>query len=95
VPGELCIGGVGLARGYLHARDLTERHFVKVPVASEPGARLYRTGDRARRRPDGTIEYLGRLDRQLKIRGHRIEPGEIEAALRHAGRQNRLCGIAA
>ncbi|MGA5168829.1 MULTISPECIES: non-ribosomal peptide synthetase [Streptomyces] len=75
-PGELCIAGTGLARGYLNAPELTEERFV--PNAFEPTGRLYRTGDLARRLADGTIEYLGRLDTQVKIRGYRIELGEIE-----------------
>ncbi|MFE1995274.1 amino acid adenylation domain-containing protein [Streptomyces parvulus] len=79
VPGELHIGGIAPARGYLNRPGLTAERFVPDPY--HPGARLYRTGDRARMRPDGTFEYLGRLDRQLKIRGQRVEPGEIEAAL--------------
>ena len=85
VPGELFIGGVGLARGYLGRPDLTAARFIPNPFEAEfPGAlspRLYRTGDLARYLPDGNIEYLGRLDDQLKIRGHRVEPGEIESAL--------------
>jgi amino acid adenylation domain-containing protein/non-ribosomal peptide synthase protein (TIGR01720 family) len=78
-PGELCLSGAGLAREYLNQPEQTARSFVRAPFGS--GERLYRTGDRVRRLPDGTLEYLGRLDHQIKLRGYRIEPGEIEHAL--------------
>jgi amino acid adenylation domain-containing protein len=81
VPGELCIGGVGLARGYHDAPDLTAEKFIPDPFVDSPDARLYRTGDLVRYNEDGTIDFLGRIDFQVKIRGFRIELGEIEVTL--------------
>src|SRR5262249_58057933 len=82
VPGQLSSRGTGLARGYLHQEGLTAERFVPDPFSPDPGARLYRTGDRVRWLPSGELDFLGRTDHQLKIRGFRIEPAEIEAVLR-------------
>src|SRR6185295_9247785 len=86
VLGELCIAGDGVAGGYLGRADLTAERFLPDPCSTRFGGRMYRTGDLARWRHDGEIEYLGRIDRQVKIRGHRIELGEIQERLRsHPG----------
>ncbi|MEU8652144.1 amino acid adenylation domain-containing protein, partial [Streptomyces sp. NPDC048737] len=81
IAGELWIGGAGVARGYLGSPELTARSFLPHPFSHDPDARIYRTGDLARWLPDGNIEFLGRSDHQLKIRGHRVELGEIDAAV--------------
>jgi aspartate racemase len=81
VPGELCIGGDGLARAYLNDPERTRERFIPDPFSAEPGARLYRSGDLVRRLRDGDLEFLGRIDDQVKIRGFRVEPAEVEAAI--------------
>ncbi len=91
IVGEIYIGGDGVARGYLNRAELTAERFVANPLAPSQSARLYKTGDLGRFRPDGNIEYLGRFDDQVKIRGFRIELGEIEAALvGHSGVQEAV-----
>src|SRR5205823_10556317 len=86
VPGELYIGGKGVARGYLKRPELTTEKFIHNPHGEDSDARMFRTGDLARHLPDGNIEWLGRIDHQVKIRGHRIELQEIETLLnRHPG----------
>lgn len=81
-PGEILVGGAGLARGYHNRPDLTAEKFIPDPFSSNANARLYRTGDLGRYLPDGTIQYTGRVDHQVKLRGYRIELGEVESALR-------------
>jgi amino acid adenylation domain-containing protein len=94
VAGELYVGGDGLARGYLNRPDLTAERFVPDPFTADPAARLYKTGDRARWRAGGAVEFLGRLDDQVKVRGSRVEPAEVEAALgRHPA--VRACAVVA
>jgi len=93
VPGELWIGGAGVALGYLHRPELTAERFVADPFSAEPGARLYRTGDRGRWRADGTLEHLGRADFQIKLRGFRIEPGEIETIVREDAAVNDAAAV--
>jgi amino acid adenylation domain-containing protein len=93
-PGELHIGGAGLARGYLNRPALTAEKFIPNPFSAQPGARLYKTGDRACFLPDGQIAFLGRIDDQIKIRGYRIEPHEIVAALNRHPAVQMSCVVA-
>src|SRR5262249_46939637 len=82
VPGELYIGGIAVARGYINRPDLTAERFIPDLFSAEPGMRLYKTGDLVRFLPDGNVDFLGRLDDQVKVRGYRIELGEVESMLR-------------
>jgi amino acid adenylation domain-containing protein len=82
VPGELCIGGAGIAKGYLNQPQQTAERFIRDPFSKQANARVYRTGDLARFLPDGNLEFLGRIDQQVKIRGFRVEPAEIENVLK-------------
>ncbi|WP_375495633.1 MupA/Atu3671 family FMN-dependent luciferase-like monooxygenase, partial [uncultured Nostoc sp.] len=93
VPGELHIGGAGLARGYLHRTDITQAKFISNPFSTEPKARIYKTGDLAQYLPDGSIEFLGRIDNQVKVRGFRIELGEIETVLNQHPQIRESCVI--
>ena len=92
--GELYAAGDGLARGYLNNPRETADKFVLDPFAAEAGSRMYRTGDLGRWRPDGTIEFLGRTDNQIKILGYRVEPGEVEAALQTHHALKQVCVVA-
>ena len=94
IPGELCVAGECLARGYADDPALTAERFVPNPFSHEPGARLYRTGDLARYAEDGTLEYVGRIDDQIKLRGYRVEPADVEAAL-HEHESVRECAVVA
>jgi amino acid adenylation domain-containing protein len=91
--GELYAGGDGVARGYLNDEEATSAHFLPDPFSEEPFQRIYRTGDLARWRPDGTIEFVGRVENQVKILGYRIEPAEIEAVLLRNGRVKQACVV--
>jgi len=94
IPGEIYIGGIGMARGYYGRPDLTAEHFLSNPYEGEAGERFYRTGDLGRWLADGNIEYLGRTDTQVKIRGYRIELGEIETAIRQYSEVNQVLVVA-
>jgi acyl-coenzyme A synthetase/AMP-(fatty) acid ligase len=94
IMGEICVGGEGLAWGYLNRANLTAERFVPHPFTARAGARLFRTGDVGRYLPDGTIEYRGRLDHQVKVRGFRVELGEIEASLRNHPQVNQAVVVA-
>ncbi|MBE8967605.1 amino acid adenylation domain-containing protein [Nostocales cyanobacterium LEGE 12452] len=94
IPGELYIGGAGLAKGYLNRPELTQEKFILNPFNTQLNLRLYKTGDKARYLSDGNIEYLGRIDNQVKIRGFRIELGEIEAVLSQYSHVQACCAIA-
>src|SRR5205085_6483989 len=85
VPGELWIGGAGLAKGYLNRPELTAERFIKDPFKTTENSRVYKTGDLAKWLPDGNLKYLGRIDDQVKVRGYRIELGEVENALLQNG----------
>ena len=94
-PGELYIGGDGLARGYLKRPDLTAQRFVPDPFNPKPGSRVYSSSDLVCHRPDGVIDFLGRLDFQVKVSGHRIEIGEVESGLGNTRRGEGVCGCGA
>ena len=94
VAGEILVGGAGVSRGYAGRPALTARRFVPDPFSGRPGARLYRSGDLARRLPDGDLEYLGRADQQVQVRGFRVELGEIEAALEASDRVEQASVVA-
>jgi amino acid adenylation domain-containing protein len=96
VPGEICLGGAGLSRGYLNRPELTEEKFITIadPTNKQTTTRIYRTGDLGRWLTDGTLEYLGRIDEQVKIRGYRIEPGEIESVILQSGKVKQAVVVA-